>query len=49
MLSITIKCNNPQSVSEITELIFGWPKEKSLTIGIRFYKNFLVNNELSDI
>ena len=24
MLSITIKCNNPQSVSEITELIFGW-------------------------
>ena len=29
MLSITIKCNNPQSVSEITELIFGWPKEKS--------------------
>ena len=49
ILSITIKCNNPQSVSEITELIFGWPKEKSLAIGINFYKNFLVNNELSDI
>ena len=49
VLSVTIKCNNPQSVSEITELIFGWPKEKSLTIGISFYKNFLVNNELSDI
>ena len=23
---ITIKCNKPQSISEITELIFGWPK-----------------------
>ena len=26
---ITIECNNPQSVSRLTELIFGWPKEKS--------------------
>ena len=24
--SVTIECNNPQSVSEITELIFGQPK-----------------------
>ena len=23
---VTIECNNPQSVSEITEIIFGWPK-----------------------
>ena len=23
---VTIECNNPQSVSEITELIFGQPK-----------------------
>ena len=26
---ITIECNNLQSVSRLTELIFGWPKEKS--------------------
>lgn len=26
---VTIECNSPQSVSEIKELIFGWPKEKS--------------------
>ena len=26
---ITVECNNPQSVSKITELIFGWPREKS--------------------
>ena len=49
VLSVNIKCNNLQNVSEITELIFGWPKEKSLAIGISFCKNFLVNNELSDI
>jgi len=23
---VTIECNNPQSVSEITKLIFAWPK-----------------------
>ena len=23
---VTIECNNLQSVSEITELIYGWPK-----------------------
>ena len=23
---ITVECNNPQSVSEVTEMIFGWPK-----------------------
>ena len=26
---MTVECNNPQSVSKLTELIFGWPKEKS--------------------
>ena len=26
MSGITIECSNVQSVSEITQLIFGWPK-----------------------
>ena len=43
---VTIKCNNLQSVSKITEWIWGWPKYKLPATGISFYKNPLVNNEL---
>ena len=40
---VTIECNKPQSVSEIRELIFGWPKEKSPATGTSFPPNPSVN------
>ena len=47
MSGITIECNNLQSVSEITELIWGPAKIKSV-IGDSFCKNPPVNNELTN-
>ena len=43
---VTIECNNSQHVSEMTELIFDWPKQKSQATGICFCKNPVVSNEL---
>lgn len=40
---VTIECNSPQSVSEIKELIFGWPEEKSPATGTAFSQNPSVN------
>ena len=40
---VTIECNSPQSVSEIKELIFGWPKKKSPATGTAFPQNPSVN------
>lgn len=44
---VTIECNSPQSVSEIKELIFGWPKEKLPAKSISFCKNPVVNELMS--
>ena len=38
VLGVTIECNNHQSVSEITDLIWGQSKERSLATGIGFAK-----------
>ena len=40
---ITVECNNPQSVSKITELIFGWPREKSplVCISVKIFQSII--------
>ena len=43
---VTIECNNSQSVSEMTELVFDWLKQKSQATGISFCKNPVGSNEL---
>ena len=40
---LIIECLNPQSVGKITELIFGWPKEKLPAKSVSFCKNPVAN------
>ena len=35
---VTIKCDNWQTISEVTELIFDWPKYKLPATGVKFAK-----------